>query len=607
MGSWNPHARACPDRRGPAALRARAVEWIARAISMALLVSTAEHAFAASLPILAGDVFLASANSVQSFTVDLGTLPTRPILEVTVTPDATDSTMQLEITATNWQGMPGQPGFCPTNGTTSPPSTSGPGVATYQNSLFNCDPRPGAFVGDTVTIQVRAVHFGSGAPPATVAVEIRGVTRPPTTTLNQQVDTNLSPQQLVFPAVRDTVLYEDDTAASNGAGQFLWAGERVTVLPTTRTERRSLVAFDVTPAITPVSEIDAAVFRVGVTSVLGGGGTLRMYSLAPDGVFQWPEGNADAPDSELIGTTSTFSAADWLFRQPAIRPWLNPGGDVLGAPLAQLSITSTGTRSLSSTALAEAVQGMVSTGNSRDGFLLAGPAAGITSTAIQLASSESTSVTRRPELVVDFTPTQPYETGNVSTNVVSFLDEGQNFRWIYDLDQDNIFVTPIDGVCEALTDLGDRRTMPYTYRYQGTPGFIGVDCCTWRIEAQQAGVVGTGQALFFHNLDASNPAHMPPDTDQDGIRDLCDNCPSVPNGPLAGVCLAGPLFRAPCYSNESCGSGGICSLSQEDANGDFQGDACVPEPGLGVGLLAGLSLIATWSRSASRRRAWDHR
>jgi hypothetical protein len=97
----------------------------------------------------------------------------------------------------------------------------------------------------------------------------------------------------------------------------------------------------VTPAITPVSEIDAAVFRVGVTSVLGGGGTLRVYSLAPDGVFQWPEGNADAADSELIGTTSTFSAADWLFRQRASRPWLNPGGDVLGSPLAQLSITTT--------------------------------------------------------------------------------------------------------------------------------------------------------------------------------------------------------------------------------------------------------------------------
>ena len=574
---------------------ARTRRWLARfTIGIVLLAGAIVRA--APLPILASNVVLNSTATIQSYTVDLGTLPARPILRVIATPDQSDATMQLEITAVGWLNMPTAPGACQGPGSVFT-STSGPGPATLALNLFQCDPRPDALDGASVVIRIRALHFGSGSAPAQISVVIRGETRPPTSTLTQQVDTSLAPQQMTFVAQRDTVLYQDDPDASNGAGQFLWAGQRVvSVFPLIRTSLRSLLAFDVSPAIPPVAVIDAARLELFATSVLDFGGGVSLRRVASDGTFVWGEGPVDAAGTELIGaTTSTQNIANWTYRMATSRPWSTPGGDIVGAALLTQTISSTGAKTLTSTPLADAIQQMVATGDDAHGFLLTGPSALLTSRGVQFASSEHATSSARPRLVVDFTPTEPYETGQISTSVVNFIDEGQDFRWIYDLDRDDVFVTGINGVCEV-TDLSDQQSLPYTYRYQGVPGFTGVDCCTWRIDDSQTGVVGTGQALFFHNVDASNPANLPPDSDADGIRNLCDNCPFVANGPLRGACRTGPNFGNPCRSNEDCGPTGTCSLSQEDADGNFIGDVCVPEPRFTTGLAAGLALLSALAR-----------
>ena len=131
------------------------------------------------LPILASNVVLTSTATVRTYTVDLGTLPTRPALVVEVTPDGAHPNMQLQVEATNWLNGPGAPGVCP-DATTSIVSSSGPGAVKFVNfTVQNCDPRPGAFAGATVEIRIRALNFGSSSAPASVAVEIRGETRPP--------------------------------------------------------------------------------------------------------------------------------------------------------------------------------------------------------------------------------------------------------------------------------------------------------------------------------------------------------------------------------------------------------------------------------------------
>jgi hypothetical protein len=118
---------------------------------------------------------------------------------------------------------------------------------------------------------------------------------------------------------------------------------------------------------------------------------------------------------------------------------------------------------------------------------------------------------------------------------MSFVDEGQNFRWIYDLDRDDVNVGPLGGICTVLSRPPSQSDpLPYSYAWSGAPGFTGVDCCSGRIESEVSGTVGTGQALFYYYLDPGNPAKVPPDSDRDGLRDLCDNCPSTPNARCSG-------------------------------------------------------------------------
>jgi parallel beta-helix repeat protein len=63
------------------------------------------------------------------------------------------------------------------------------------------------------------------------------------------------------------------------------------------------------------------------------------------------------------------------------------------------------------------------------------------------------------------------------------------------------------------------------------------------------------------------------DNDKDGICDTNDNCLTTPNGPSGGTCTKGTTGNT-CMSNSDCGTGGVCSLNQEDTDGDGKGDAC---------------------------------
>ena len=55
-----------------------------------------------------------------------------------------------------------------------------------------------------------------------------------------------------------------------------------------------------------------------------------------------------------------------------------------------------------------------------------------------------------------------------------------------------------------------------------------------------------------------------------------DNCAEIPNGPNVGTCTSGNIGE-PCLSSDTCGTGGVCSMNQEDIyppqTNDI-GDAC---------------------------------
>ena len=69
------------------------------------------------------------------------------------------------------------------------------------------------------------------------------------------------------------------------------------------------------------------------------------------------------------------------------------------------------------------------------------------------------------------------------------------------------------------------------------------------------------------------------DADGDGICGDADNCPNKPNGSNIGTCMPGTdntgsscATAADCVAG--CSSNGICSMNQEDTDGDGVGDVC---------------------------------
>jgi len=101
----------------------------------------------------------------------------------------------------------------------------------------------------------------------------------------------------------------------------------------------------------------------------------------------------------------------------------------------------------------------------------------------------------------------------------------------------------------------------YLYHYVEVEGelYYGVECIM--VDVQTITLLGDP------NLD----------TDEDGINDICDNCPRAPNGSYSGTCIRGPHFWVVCTNDEECGDGGLCSMNQQDTyppGGNGIGDAC---------------------------------
>jgi len=92
----------------------------------------------------------------------------------------------------------------------------------------------------------------------------------------------------------------------------------------------------------------------------------------------------------------------------------------------------------------------------------------------------------------------------------------------------------------------------------------------------------------------ATPTRQLRDTDCDGLPDsaclectptyVADNCKDNPNGPDLGTCTAGSqgMLGEPCLADAECGSGGECSMAQEDSDSDGFGDACDYCDGNGV-------------------------
>ncbi len=162
--------------------------------------------------------------------------------------------------------------------------------------------------------------------------------------------------------------------------------------------------------------------------------------------------------------------------------------------------------------------------------------------------------------------------------------------------------TECDAIARVVESAG---TIPIGYLRQSGGDFLPDDGgLAITSVALRAKATVAGQEVTLSCVPPGSGNRMAIDRDEDGVLNGLDNCPGAPNGALGGTCTAGDaaLLATECTSNGECGTGGVCSLAQEDADVDTVGDACeptlVPEPGFGLGLLFGCAFLLR-----SRRRA----
>jgi hypothetical protein len=138
-----------------------------------------------------------------------------------------------------------------------------------------------------------------------------------------------------------------------------------------------------------------------------------------------------------------------------------------------------------------------------------------------------------------------------------------------------------DGIPNTEDNCPNKPNGPILGTCSATSGKPGINCNT--DDECVKGCSGIGQCMKNQE-----------DTDNDGIGDVCDNCPSDPQNDADGDGVCGGIDNCPGVSNpdqadsDNDGVGDVCdncpttcNPGQLDANGNGIGDLCDPTPGCG--------------------------
>ncbi|HEU5311730.1 MAG TPA: DNRLRE domain-containing protein, partial [Candidatus Eisenbacteria bacterium] len=196
---------------------------------------------------------------------------------------------------------------------------------------------------------------------------------------------------------QDNTLYESATGAvSNGAGEYLFAGKTDRGLI-----RRALIQFDIVGAVPAGSTINSVSLSLNVSRTRQN--TQRSTSLHRV-LAGWGEGDSNADQNEGQGAPADTNDATWIHRHryPDVL-WTSPGGDYAATASASAAVGGNASYSWSGAGLVADVQGWLDTPATNFGWLVRGDES-VSQTAKRFDSSESGTVTRRPSLVIDFTP-----------------------------------------------------------------------------------------------------------------------------------------------------------------------------------------------------------
>ena len=197
--------------------------------------------------------------------------------------------------------------------------------------------------------------------------------------------------------VRDNTLYEDPTGMlSNGAGQFLFAGNNAT-----GATRRGLIQFDIAGSIPVGSTIDAATLVLNMSQ--SPNAINRDVSLH-GALADWGEGASNATAvGGGGGAAATTGDATWLHTFFNTTQWSSAGGEFLATPSATTAGGAVGGYSWSSPQLHLDVQNWLDAPATNFGWLLLADES-TNQTVKRFDTRENTTAAFRPTLAVEYTP-----------------------------------------------------------------------------------------------------------------------------------------------------------------------------------------------------------
>jgi len=211
------------------------------------------------------------------------------------------------------------------------------------------------------------------------------------------IATNAAADTVTLAASKDNTIFSESGAESNGAGDYLFAGETKDA-----TIRRALVAFPIAslPAGSTIQSVSLSLY-MSRTRTQNETVTLHRVLAA------WGEGTSNASGEEGAGAPATTNDATWTQRLYPSTPWASSGGDYIAAASASAVVgNSMQYYTWSAAGLVADVQAWVNGTTTNHGWIVRGNETA-TRVAKRFNSRSNPDSTRRPLLTVTFTPPVP--------------------------------------------------------------------------------------------------------------------------------------------------------------------------------------------------------
>lgn len=222
----------------------------------------------------------------------------------------------------------------------------------------------------------------------------------------------LAQSQVTLTPSMDNTLYEESGSLSNGAGDFLFAGNT-----NTGNARRALIAFDVADALPEEVQVDSVELSLQVSNAPPGAASTQfdIHRLSRT----WGESTSDAGNPGGTGTAAASGDATWTHAFHDSETWQTEGGDFDSAASATLSAGGAGQRYTvgSSGVLAADVQSWLDDPSSNFGWILVGDEA-TTQTARRFDSGDHPTESNRPQLTIYYSTTTAAENPDVPGSFV---------------------------------------------------------------------------------------------------------------------------------------------------------------------------------------------